>query len=275
MTRQGWSGRKIARELDLDRGTVGRYLRREAKPAIVPAGSEPDREPKPAIVPTGSDEAGATQPEAVRTLRPGRASRCEPWRTPIQAKVQQGLSAQRIYQDLVAEHQFGGGYDSVRRFVRRLAPSLELPFRRMECGPGEEAQIDFGRGAFVIEKGKRRRPHLFRLVLSHSRKGYAEATWRQTTESFIRAIENAFLHLGGVPARLIIDNLKAGVSRADWFDPEINPKVAEFCRHYGTVILPTKPAMPRHKGKVEPTACGVSSSAWPTMPPSETTTSAL
>jgi hypothetical protein len=50
---------------------------------------------------------------------------------------------------------------------------------------------------------------------------------------------------------LVIDNLRAAVTRADWYDPEINPKVAEFCRHYGTVIMPTRPAMARHKGKVE------------------------
>jgi hypothetical protein len=64
-------------------------------------------------------------------------------------------------------------------------------------------------------------------------------------------LENAFRHFGGVTATVVIDNLKAGVIRADWFDPEINPKLAEFARHYGTVILPTRPAMPRHKGKVE------------------------
>ena len=52
-------------------------------------------------------------------------------------------------------------------------------------------------------------------------------------------------------ATVVIDNLKAGVIQADWFDPEINPKLEEFARHYGTVILPTKPATPRHKGKVE------------------------
>jgi hypothetical protein len=57
--------------------------------------------------------------------------------------------------------------------------------------------------------------------------------------------------LGGVPATVVIDNLKAGVIRADWFDPELNPKLEEFARHYGTVILPTKPRLPRHKGKVE------------------------
>jgi hypothetical protein len=88
-------------------------------------------------------------------------------------------------------------------------------------------------------------------VLSHSRKGYSEAVRRQTTESFLRCLENAFRDFGGVPGTVVIDNLKAGVLQADWYDPELNPKLEEFARHYGTVILPTKPAMPRHKGKVE------------------------
>jgi transposase len=162
-----------------------------------------------------------------------------------------GLSAQRIYQDLVADHGFIGGYDSVKRFVRRLSQRTEPPFRRMECAPGQELQVDFGLGAWVIEEGRRRRPHLFRAVLSHSRKAYSEAVWGQTSESFIRCLENAFRYFGGVPATVVIDNLKAGVIQADWFDPELNPKLEEFARHYGTVILPTKPATPRHKGKVE------------------------
>jgi hypothetical protein len=64
-------------------------------------------------------------------------------------------------------------------------------------------------------------------------------------------LENAFWHFGAVPKTLVIDNLKAAVSKADWFDPELNPKIQSFCEHYGTVILPTKPYTPRHKGKVE------------------------
>ena len=68
-----------------------------------------------------------------------------------------GLSAQRIYQDLVAEHGFTGSYYSVRRFVRSLEATQELPFRRLECGPGDEAQVDFGTGApIVLPDGKRR-----------------------------------------------------------------------------------------------------------------------
>jgi hypothetical protein len=99
--------------------------------------------------------------------------------------------------------------------------------------------------------GKRKRPHVFRVVLSHSRKGYSEAVWQQTTENFIRCLENAFRYFGGVPHTTVIDNLRAAVTRADWFDPQLNPKLVSFAEHYQTVILPTKPYTPRHKGKIE------------------------
>ena len=119
---------------------------------------------------------------------------------------------------------------------------MPLPFRRMECAPGAEAQIDFGKGASIVTAdGKRKRPHLFRLVLSHSRKGYSEVVPRQTTELFLRCIENAFWRFGGVPRTLVPDNLKAAVLQADWYDPELNPKIIAFCEHYGTVLLPTRP----------------------------------
>ena len=57
----------------------------------------------------------------------------------IQSKCDSGLSAQRIYQDLSTEHAYTGSYYSIRRFIRGLAPARELPFRRLECEPGDEA----------------------------------------------------------------------------------------------------------------------------------------
>jgi transposase len=284
----GWSQRRIARELEIDRGTVAKYLRPpppDPKPAIVPtegpgsnpatflplptpagegaAGkgeSDPAAVSNPAILPTdsageipataGAAPATAASPEA--SFPRGRASQCEPYRELILAKLDEGLTAQRIWQDLVTEQGFAGGYDSVKRFVRRLGTARPLPFRRLECGPGEEAQVDFGTGAPVIgPDGKRRKTYVFRIVLSHSRKAYSEATYSQKTEDFFRCLENAFAHFGGVPQALVIDNLKAAVAHPDWFDPVLTPKVQSFCEHYGTVILPTKPYMPRHKGKVE------------------------
>jgi hypothetical protein len=125
----------------------------------------------------------------------------------------------------------------------------------MECEPGQEGQVDFGAGAPIISaEGKRKKSHVFRITLSSSRKGYSEAVFRQTTEDYIRALENSFWHFGGAPRTLVIDNLKAAVNKADWYDPELHPKIQSFCEHYGTVILPTKPYTPRHKGKIE---CGI------------------
>jgi transposase len=180
------------------------------------------------------------------------ASDSEPYRAIIEAKLEQGFHAQRIFQDLQDEHDFQGSYWSVRRFVKKLRTEKPTAFRRIEVQPGWEAQVDFGTGAPGIGKdGKRRRTHVLRVVMSHSRKGYAEVVFRQTTDDFITAIENAFWHFGGVPKTVVINNLRAAVKTPDWYDPELTPKLRAFEKHYGTTILPTKPYTPRHKGKVE------------------------
>jgi len=155
-----WSNRRIARELGIDRATVARHLQdqaagaaaapstgheaadTESKPANAPIGSLPlPPEAKPANAPIGSPPATAQPPGASEEplSPPGRASDCEPWRDVIRAKLDRGLSAQRIFQDLHDEHGYAGSYYSVRRFVRRLEHKTPLPFRRLECGPGEEA----------------------------------------------------------------------------------------------------------------------------------------
>jgi transposase len=263
--RRGWSKRRIAQELGIHRETVARYLQRSAppsKPANAPPGSAgPDGDSKPANAPPGSDGvpgpphlglASVDSTPDPQLRRGGRASGCELWRELIQSKCALGLTAKRIHQDLVAENGFPGSYHSVRRFVHALEQAHGLPFRRVECGPGDEAQIDFGTGAPIVDlEGKRRKTHVLRMVLSHSRKGYSEAVYRQTTDDFLRCLENAFRHFGGVPRSLVLDNLKAAVKKPDWFDPELNPKVRSFAEHYGTVFLPTRPYTPRHKGKVE------------------------
>ncbi len=186
---QDWSQRKIARELGIHRSTVAAHL--ASKPAKVPTGSDgskPARPPFGRCPPTGFDDleqplGSDSEKEESQLSR----SRCAPWRAVILEKLGQGLSAQRIFQDLSNDHDFPHGYDSVKRFVRHLRSSKELPFRRLECAPGAEAQVDFGQAAAVVdESGRRRRPHVLRVVLSHSRKGYTEAIDRQTTDNFIR-----------------------------------------------------------------------------------------
>src|SRR5262245_247011 len=169
LRQRGWSQRRIARELGINRETVARYLRQPTappKPAIAPLGSsETNDTSKPAVAPLGSDGVLPSieqPPLAEGPSAVGRPSDCAPWRAAIQAKLELGLSAQRIHQDLVAEHGFTGSYYSVRRFVRHLEETLELPFRRLECAAGEEAQVDFGTGApLAFTDGSRRSTHDF------------------------------------------------------------------------------------------------------------------
>lgn len=248
---RGWSRRRIARELGVHRKTVASYVG-AAKPPISTTGSDEHGPAKVAISTTGSESApDSKRPISTAGSGSGRVSLCREFLPTITAAVTAGLSATRIHQDLVTDHSFTGSYESVKRCVRGLAQQLELPHRRMECAPGEEMQVDFGQGAWIEAEGKRRRPHLFRAVLSHSRKGYSEVVWRQDTETFVRCCENAFRDFGGVTRTVVVDNLKAAVLDADWFDPNLNPKMADFARHYGTTVLPTQPARPEHKGKIE------------------------
>lgn len=238
LAQRGWSQRRIAKELGINRETVGRYLR-QSKPAISITGdSEEAKESKPAISITGT---GA-----------GRRSRCEGFEEAIGAKLEMGLSAQRIYQDLVEQSGFSASYQSVQRFVRKLQETQPRRIWRMEARPGEEVQVDFGLGAPIWEGSNRaKRSWVFRMVLSYSRKAYSEAVIRQDTETFLRCLENGLRSFGGVPSLLNLDNLKAAVLKADWFDPQINPKLAEFCRHYQIHVMPCRPGKPEHKGKVE------------------------
>ena len=241
----GMSERGIARALGISRNAVRRHLAgNSSNDTKAPTGCAEC--PNDTKAPTGSEAVSPV------TARPVSRSRCERFREVILSKLEQGLDSRRIYQDLVEEHGFREKYWSVHRFVKSLGESSSLPFRRLEVEPGWELQVDFGQGRPCKDHtGSFRKTHVFRAVLSHSRKGYTEAVTRLTTESFIRSLENAFWRLGGVPQTVVFDNAKCVVLKADWYDPELHPKIIEFCKHYGFTLLPTRPATPRHKGKVE------------------------
>jgi len=147
---RGCANRRIAKELGVDRDTVSRHIRQiqaKAKTAKVITGSEAEaKDANAAKVITGSDAWLGTGQAVDPALDESARSMCEPWRAVIVAKLELGLTAQRIYQDLVSDHRFTGPYNSVRRFIVHLGRSRALPFRRMECAAGVEAQVDFHSG---------------------------------------------------------------------------------------------------------------------------------
>ena len=275
LARLGWRIRRIARELKVSRNTVRGYVRplQEASaealteaiiasarapdpsvqtdPLSTSGSSPPTNQTDPLSTPGAS--APCDQTDRVSTAgHAGRPSLCATHAEIILAKVEDGLTAQRIYQDLRQECSFGGSYQSVKRYVHTLRRSDPELVERIEVQPGEEVQVDFGCGPVLIgADGKRRKTWIFRLVLSFSRKGYSEAVRRQDTETFLRCLENGFRALGGSTLTVNLDNLKAAVLRPDWADPQLNPKLADFAGHYGTTILPCLPRVPEHKGKIE------------------------
>jgi len=219
---QGWSERRISRELGIHRKTVKNYIVASKCTKVL----------------TGDERE-------TRSL-------CEGYGSTIETKLELGLDALRIHQDLVVESGFCGSYYSVQRYVKTLKEESPKRVWRMECEPAQEAQIDFGVMNLLDQgSGRLKRVNLFRITLSHSRKSYSEAVLNQSCESFLRCLENAFRYFGGVPQRLCVDNLKAAVIKAHWYDPDLNPKIVSFAEHYGTTVMPTRPRTPEHKGKVE------------------------
>ncbi len=204
----GWSYRRIEAETGVRRETVSRYdAARRAKAAKVfpgsaasvvvdAGGAAPDDESNAAKVFAGSPaKAAKVFPGSTRPRGSAAA-----YRDTIAEKCDAGLSAQRIWQDLVEEFGYGASYESVKRFVRTLAPRPRA-VGVFHHAPGQEGQVDFFRGAPTLHAatGDWRRPWVFRLTLGHSRHGYEEAVDDQQIETFLRLHERAFRDLGGVP----------------------------------------------------------------------------
>lgn len=227
----GWSYRRIERETGVRRETIARY--------------DPSRESKAAKAAPGSAQKRPKWP-------PGHRSLCEPYRDEISKKLEQGLEAKRIWQDLIDEQGFAGAYNSVKRFCRKLRKKSPRVFARVETPAGQDMQIDFGKGAPTLtESGRYRRPNLFKAVLCHSRHSYEEVVWRQDLETFIGCVENALHAFGGSVRVVRLDNLKSGIRRACFVDPEINTVFAALAKHYGFAVLPIHPGSPHENGKVE------------------------
>jgi transposase len=160
-----------------------------------------------------------------------------------------------IWQDLVADCGFGGSYQTVKRFVRKLRGNQPAEARAViVTAPGEEAQVDYGnKGPLVRDSqtGKYRRTRLFVLTLGYSRKAVRLLTFRSSSRIWAELHEKAFRRLGGSTRVVVLDNLKEGVLVPDIYDPALNPLYRDVLAHYGAVTMPCRPYNPDRKGKVE------------------------
>ena len=220
---------------------MGRYRAWEAKHGLQ-EGSLPSLEELHQLL--EKTLSGASPPQNVSSVEPYR-------RNVIQLR-QEGVEIAAIHQRL-KERGYRGSYASVHRFVRNLEPATPEVTVRVETRPGEEGQVDFGYAGRLIdpETGELRKTWVFVMTLSWSRHQYVEFVFDQKLETWLRLHRNAFDFFSGVPARVRIDNLKAGISKVCWDTPEAQSSYRECAEHYGFLITPCYPRTPQHKGKVE------------------------
>jgi transposase len=160
-------------------------------------------------------------------------------------------STQQIFQRL-GQAGFDGGISIVKDYVHRIRPRHQEAFLKLDFAVGECAQIDWGEWGTIAVGSTRRRLSFFLMVLCYSRRMYLEFTVSQTMEFFLACHENAFAAFGGVPSRLMIDNLKSAVlQRLVGAAPVFNPKYLDFSKHWGFEISPCNVRAGQEKGRVE------------------------
>jgi transposase len=159
-----------------------------------------------------------------------------------------------IHAALCREHGYSGSYSAVRRMLQAIGagrpPQATV---RLQFGPGEAAQVDFGTGPMLLDpaRGEVRRTWAFVMTLCFSRHQYVEFVWDQTVATWLGCHRRAFEWFGAVPARLIIDNPKCAITKACSRDPLVQRAYAECAEGYGFKIDPCPPADPAKKGVVE------------------------
>jgi len=164
-----------------------------------------------------------------------------------------GVTLMLLWQEYKEVYPNGYQPSQFCHLYRQWAKQLD-PVMRQEHRAGEKMFVDYAGmtvAVFDMQKAKMRQAQIFVAVLAASNYTYAEATWTQTLPGWIASHSRAFNYFGGVAQVVVPDNLKAGVSKACFYEPNINPTYLDMANHYGTEVIPTRVRRPKDKAKVE------------------------
>jgi len=181
-----------------------------------------------------------------------RASRLDAFKDQVVRLLESHpYSTQQIFQRL-QEAGYGGGLTILKDYVAKVRPARREAFLKLAFAPGECAQVDWGEYGSIAVGSTRRRLSFFVLVLAHSRRLYVAFTVSQTMEHFLACHEQAFAAIQGIPAKIMVDNLKSAVlQRLAGCAPVFNARYLDFSRHWGFEISACAPGRGNEKGRVE------------------------
>lgn len=238
----GTSSREIAVVLGIARSTVQDNLQRAAAVGL--------SWPLPGEL---TDDALENKLFTRNGVKQGTRRRTEPnWADLAVELKKPGVTLLILWEEYRGSHPEGYGYsrfcELFRGFEQRLSPTM-----RQEHAAGDKVFVDYsGKKIPIVDRktGEIREAEIFVAVLGASSFTYAEATWTQTLPDWIGSHVRMFRFFGGVPRLIVPDNLKSGVSRASFYDPEINRSYGMMASHYGVGVLPARPRRPKDKAIV-------------------------
>ena len=262
-----WHARRSLNEMSQSLGVDRKTIRKYVAPAVA-AGIEPG----------GPAKSEAEWHELVREWFPELADtrlRQVTWpaiaghHDYIVAQMKAGVRMSTIHQRLRDEHGLAASIASFRRYVAANIPEEARRSQVTVWSPrpaeaGEQAQIDYGMLGRWADPGtgKLRSVWAFVMVLACSRHMFVRPVLKMDQRAWTECHVEAFAFFGGVPARLVPDNLKTGVDKPDLYDPKLNRSYAELAAHYGCLIDPARALKPRDKARVERPMPYVRDSFW-------------
>ena len=238
---EGLSIRQMAASLGLARSTVSDYLSRLERASL--------RWPLADDV----DECALLErlfgPQAARQGN----RRAPDWSHIHAERKRPGVTLQLLWLEYKEAHPEGYQYSRFCELYGRWRSGID-PVLRQPYTVGERVFVDYAGHTVPIVNQKTGEVHqaqIFVGTLGASNYIFAEATWTQRLPDWIASHERLYRHLGGVPALTVPDNLKSGVTKACYYEPDINPTYQDLATHFGTVVLPARVAKPQDKAKVE------------------------
>lgn len=236
--------REIARTMGIDRETVGRYIERAEKAGVswpLPEGLS-DGELESRLFPKPSEPPGPQRP----------LPDCRYIYDELREHKKFNLTLTQLWFEYKERHVDGFQYTQFCEHYRRWRGKLDYVMRQ-EHRAGEKMFVDFCDGLSLVDArtGEVRKTQLFVGVWGFSNFTYVEAVLDQSAPSWSRCHVRAFAYSRAVPRALVPDNLKSGVTKPCYYEPEINRSYAELAAHYGTAVLPARIRKPRDKAKAE------------------------
>lgn len=238
----GLSTREMASSLAIGRTTLRGYLRRARSAGL----SWP--------LPDDLSDADLERLLFPRATGDQRGSYTPPnWATVHRELRRKGVTLSLLWEEYRSVHPDGYGYSRFCELYTRWEGRLS-PVMRQRHPAGERVFVDYAGATMEVacpDTGEIRTAQLFVATLGASNYTYVEASWTQSLPDWISSHVRAFDFFGGISAQVVSDNLKAGVTKACFYDPEINRTYGDMAAHYDTAIVPARPHKPKDKAKVE------------------------